>query len=308
MPDNWEYRSVLQYMQQKELSEHGSGVLAVVLASVLWSTGGLFIKLLPFTAFTILFYRSLCAALLFGLVYRRKILLVNRLSWLASVFYALLLVSFVTATKLTTAANAIFLQYTAPVYVLLAEPLLFGLRLQRINVFTIIACVAGMTLFFSDNLQGSGGWGNVIALTSGFFLAGLLLTQRLNDRSHYTAAIFWGNILVLLVGFPSFLNAPLPTMPEAGMLAFLGFVQIGLGYLLFTYGLKHTLAIESALIAMIEPVLNPVWVWLGYGEQPSAQAIAGGLIIIAALSARIIVTERANRKALRVVGNKTGAE
>lgn len=279
--------------------EHRRGMAAVVVASVLWSTGGLFIKLLPFSAFTILFYRSLCAALVFGAVYRDNVLKVNRLSWLASGFYALLLISFVSATKLTTAANAIFLQYTAPVYVLLAEPLLFRLKLQRVNVITIIACIAGMALFFSDNLQGGGGWGNVIALASGVFLAGLLLSQRLNHQSHYTAAIFWGNILVMIAGFGSFTASAMPTPNQAAMLAFLGFVQIGLGYLLFTYGLKHTLAIESALIAMIEPVLNPIWVWLGYGEQPSVQAICGGLIIITALSIRIVVTERANRKAFR---------
>ncbi|OWY24597.1 EamA family transporter [Sphingobacteriales bacterium UPWRP_1] len=279
--------------------EHRRGMAAVVVASVLWSTGGLFIKLLPFSAFTILFYRSFCAALVFGVVYRKEVLKVNRLSLLASGFYALLLISFVSATKMTTAANAIFLQYTAPVYVLLAEPWLFGLRLQRINIITIIICIAGMALFFSDNLQGGGGWGNIIALVSGVFLAGLLLAQRLNDRSHYTAAIFWGNILVMAAGFISFVQAPLPTLAQAGMLAFLGFVQIGLGYLLFTYGLKYTLAIESALIAMIEPVLNPIWVWIGYGEQPSGQALCGGLIIITALSIRIVITERANRKAFR---------
>lgn len=277
-------------LQQTEPKEHLKGIMAVVAASVVWSTGGLFIKLLPFNAMTILFYRSLLAAILFGVVYRREVLEVNRLSWAASGFYALLLISFVSAVKLTTAANAIFLQYTAPVYVLLLEPKLFGLKLQRINIFTIIACVLGMGLFFSDNLQGGGAWGNVIALASGVFLAGLLLTQRLNDRRHYIAAIFWGNILVALVGLPWFVAAPVPTPPQALMLLFLGFVQIGVGYLLFTYGLKRTLAIESALIAMIEPILTPVWVWLGYNEQPSAWAILGGGIIVVALSIRTIVT------------------
>ncbi len=283
-------------MEPLNVREHGKGIGAVVIASVSWSTGGLFVKLLPFNAMTILFYRSLFAGVLFAVVYRREILMVNKLSWIASGFYALLLISFVSATKLTTAANAIFLQYTAPIYVLLLEPRLFGLKMQRVNIVTIVACVVGMGLFFSDNLQGGGGLGNVIALCSGLFLAGLLLSQRMNDHKHYISAVFWGNVWIILLGFPFFMAAPIPKIVQNGMLLFLGFVQIGLGYLLFTYGLKRTLAIESALLAMIEPVLNPVWVWIGFGEQPSIQALVGGSIIITALVIRIIVIEFGNRR------------
>ncbi|QQS27636.1 MAG: EamA family transporter [Sphingobacteriales bacterium] len=280
-------------MEPLYLREHGRGIAAVVIASVVWSTGGLFVKLLPFNAMTILFYRSLFAGILFAAVYRREVLLVNKTAFIASGFYALLLICFVSATKLTTAANAIFLQYTAPVYVLLLEPRLFGLKLQKINVITIIACVAGMGLFFSDNLEGGGGWGNLIALLSGVFLAGLLLSQRMNDHRYYISAVFWGNVWIVLICFPFFAMSATPSTEQFGMLMFLGFVQIGVGYLLFTYGLKRTLAIESALLAMIEPVLNPVWVWIGHGEKPSLQALLGGAIIIIALSVRILVLELA---------------
>lgn len=275
-----------------DINEHRRGVTSIILAAVIWSTGGLFIKLLPFDALTILFYRSFCAALLFGLVYRKEILVVNRLSWAASAVYAGLLFCFVSATKLTTAANAIFLQYTAPIYVLLLEPYLFKIRLERINLLTIFFCIGGMALFFADNMQNDGMLGNGLALLSGIFLACFLLFQRLNDTKYYNSAIFWGNVGVIFIGLQAFLQAPIPTVPQAAMLGFLGFIQIGLGYLLFNYGLKRTLAIESALLAMIEPILTPLWVWLGYGEQPSVNALIGGTIIIVSLAVRTIVTNK----------------
>jgi DME family drug/metabolite transporter len=270
---------------------HWQGIAAIVVAATLWSTGGLFIKLLPFDAFTILFYRSACASLLFGLVYRQKAFIFNRRVALAAFFYMTLLVAFVSAVKLTTAANAIFLQYSAPIYVLIAEPLLFKTRLERINILTIAACLLGMALFFSGGLQSGAFQGDLIAAFSGIMLAGLLLAQRANNDQEQVSAIFWGNIAVAAVGFSAFMASPAPTPEQSLMLGFLGFVQIGLGYLLFTYGLRYTLAIESALLAMIEPILTPIWVWLGHGEQPSQNAIIGGLLIVLALAAKTIWTE-----------------
>ncbi len=273
-------------------ADRRAGLIAIIAAAVLWSTGGLFIKLLPFNALTILFYRSAFAAVLFAVLFRRVIFKVNALTLAISVMYAGLLWTFVTATKLTTAANAIFLQYTAPIYVLLLEPALFKTRLQRMDVFTILVCVGGMLLFFSADLEVGHMGGNWIALGSGVLLAGILLGQRFNAPERYETAIFWGNILVVMIGVPAWLESPSPTLPEWSMLLFLGFVQIGAGYALFNYGLKRVLAVESALLAMLEPILNPVWVFLGYGEKPGAWALAGGLIIVSMLAIRVIVANR----------------
>ncbi len=274
------------------ISPRRAGLLAIILGAILWSTGGLFIKLLPFNALTILFYRSAFAALLFAVLFRKSIFKVNLLTLFISVMYAGLLWSFVTSTKLTTAANAIFLQYTAPIYVLLLEPVLFKTGLRRIDIITILLSIGGMALFFYGDLEVGDMRGNWIALFSGVLLAGILLGQRFNSPERYETAIFWGNILVVLIGFPAWLDAPAPAPAEWGMLLFLGFVQIGMGYILFNYGLKRVLAVESALLAMLEPILNPVWVFIGYGERPGTFAIAGGLIIVAVLALRIIITER----------------
>ena len=264
-----------------------SGVIATILAAIIWSTGGLFIKLLPQSAYAILFYRSIYAAILFLVVFRTKVFQINRLTLVASFFYTVLLISFVLATKLTTAANAIFLQYTAPAMVLLLEPLFFKIKLLRINVMTVVISIIGMCLFFVDQFTGEFNWGVVSAVISGFALAGLVISQRLNYKASPESAIFVGNIWVvlnmLLIAQPD-LSA---TGTEHSMLLFLGFIQIGVGYILFTYGQKILSALESSLIALLEPILNPIWVVIGYGEYPSTYAIIGGAIIIAALLFRM---------------------
>lgn len=269
---------------------HRKGLLAVITAAVLWSTGGLFIKLLPFDALTILFYRSLFAGVLFALLFRRVLFKLNALTLAISLMYAGLLWTFVTSTKLTTAANAIFLQYTAPVYIMLLEPLLFKVRLRRIDLISLPVCLAGMLLFFADDLQAGDARGNWMALGSGALLAGIILGQRFNKPERYETAIFWGNVWVVLIGMPAWLQAPAPTPAQWGMLLFLGFVQIGLGYALFNYGLKRVSALESSLLAMLEPVLNPVWVVIGYGERPGAWALLGGGIVVAMLAIRTYVS------------------
>jgi drug/metabolite transporter (DMT)-like permease len=268
------------------------GILATVLAALFWSTAGLFIKLLSQDAFTILCYRSTYVALVFLLVYRREVFQFNWRTGLNALFYALLLISFVTSTKLTTAANSIFLQYTGVAYILLLEPLLTRESFQRVNILTALVCFLGMGLFFSEGLQGDDGWGIPIAAFSGLMFAGFFLGQRLNVARYHVAAIFWGNVAVALVGFPSFLASAPPSLTEHGMLLFLGVVQMGLGFILFTYGIRRISATEASLISMLEPLFNPIWVIIGYGELPALQAWLGGGIIISALVVRLLILRR----------------
>ena len=263
-------------------------ILMTIMAAILWSTGGLFIKLLPQDALTILFYRSLYAGLIFILIFGKKLFVFNKLSIISSLFYAPLLIAFVTSTKLTTAANAIFLQYTAPAFVLLLEPYFIRTKLKKINIFTVIVCFVGMALFFVEQLSTPDNWlGIWIALLSGVILTGLLITQKMNKAEFQPGAVFLGNIIVCIVTLPWFIDAPLPSLTENNYLMILGFGQLGLGFALFLYGQKHLPAIESSLIAMLEPILNPVWVYIGYGEYPGNWAVIGGLVIIAALVIRL---------------------
>lgn len=281
-------------MKSTRFTEHQLGLIAIVVAAIVWSTGGLFIKLLSQNAYTILCYRSGFAAIIFGVWYGKKVFRFSGRTLIVMLFYTALLTSFVVATKLTTAANAIFLQYTAPIYLILLEPLLFKFRQPKINLLTLFVCLLGMALFFLGDLHFDSLKGILIALSSGIFLAGLMLSQRHNHPERHEAALFWGNIMVFLLFLPAAVQAPLPAPVEWSMLAFLGLIQIGVGYMFFTYGLKRVYAIESSLLAMLEPVLNPIWVMIGYGEVPSLTAGIGGGIIIGMLVLRTIVTERAN--------------
>ncbi len=268
------------------LPAHRQGILAVAAGALLWSTSGVFIKLLPFDAFTILFYRSGLAALFYAVLFRRQLLEMNARAWVNSVVYCLVLLSFVSATKMTTAANAILLQYTAPVYVLLAEPMLFKTRLERVNVITILICLAGMVILVSGDLA-VGDWvGNLLALVSGITLAALILGQRRNAPEFQDRSIFWGNVFVALVGLPFALQAQTPTVEHWLMFGWLGFIQLGVGNLLFFYGLKRVLAVESALLGMMEPIFSPIWVLIFYGEKPSTGAVAGGILMMIALAGR----------------------
>ncbi|MBK9013944.1 MAG: EamA family transporter [Saprospiraceae bacterium] len=278
------------------IPKHLQGILAIVLAAILWSTGGVFVKLLPQNAYTILSYRSLMAASVFFLFFGKRLFKMNGRAWLNAVFYCLLVLSFVVSTKLTTAANAILLQYTGTIYVLLAEPYFFKVKMERVNVVTIVICAVGMIILVSGDLAAGNMLGNFIAFLSGFLMAALFIGQRLNAPEYQPGSIFWGNIMMGLIGLPWLLASPLPTLPEAAMLGFLGIFQLGLGFVLFTYGLKRVLAIEGALLAMLEPILNPVWVLIFYGEKPTLGAIVGGVIIIFALAARIVWLEKHKRK------------
>jgi drug/metabolite transporter, DME family len=279
------------------MKEHRKGLIAVLIAAVLWSTGGMFIKLVSWDALQLSGLRSLFAAFVFLAIYRKDIFDFNGFTLINALFYAAVLILFVMATKLTTAANAIFLQYTAPIYVLFLEPLLNKTPFQKINVYTIFFCFLGMILFFVGELQPGHMTGNIFALLSGVAFAAFLLGMRKNKPIYQANTIFYGNILIFLICLPFILQIETVTISDVWMTSFLGIFQIGLAYAIFSFGLQRVYAIEASLISMIEPVLNPVWVFLGYGEVPSFFAVIGGLVIISAISVRAFILESPSVKA-----------
>lgn len=275
----------------KKLQEHQAGVLAVFTAALMWSTGGLFVKLVTFNAMQISFFRCAVAALVFAALFRRKLLQVNTLTFLNAFFYASVLTSYVIALKLTTAANAIFLQSTAPIYVLIFEPLILKTSYNRINIITIIVCIIGMFFFFLGKISPEHFEGNLVALFSGIMFAALFLGLRKNDHKYQLSSIFYGNVIVALICIPFLTGIENVNFSNLWKVSFLGVFQIGLAYAVFSYGLKRVLAIEASIISLIEPVLNPVWVFIGYGELPSFMAIVGGIIILSAITLRTVIME-----------------
>ncbi len=224
----------------------------------------------------------------FLMVFRSEALKIDRRVFMISVCYAPLLICFVTATKMTTAANAIFLQYISPAIVLVLEPRILKTKMQHYNILTVILCMVGLSFFLLEQKSGHHWLGDGLALLSGFFSAGLILVLKFSTRSQQMSGILLGNVWVVLITIPWFIQSAGPTSNEYLMLAFLGFIQIGLGYLLFTYGQRRIPAIESSLIALLEPILNPVWVLIGYHEIPSFWSLVGGFIILSTLATRMI--------------------
>src|SRR5229473_4781767 len=275
-----------------------SPLLLVLGAAILWSTGGLFIKATSLSAFELSFGRSLLAAITIAIVTRREGFGLNRVSAITSILYAALLLLFVLATKLTTAANAIFLQYTAPVYVLILEPLFYKERFRRRDLITVAACVGGMTLFFVGKLRPEDVSGNFLALASGvcfalFFL--LLRHSKARDVNRASSAIY-GNLIVVLICAPAFFGAMQGgiSTEDYARVAYLGVVQIGFAYLLFTLAMARGVrSLDASIVGYIEPVLNPVWVFLFIGERPSGWAMIGGAIIITSVVTHMLIETKA---------------
>lgn len=281
-----------------------SPLLLVLGAAILWSTGGLFIKATHLSAIELSFGRSLLAAITIAIVTRREGFGLNRVSAITSILYAALLILFVAATKLTTAANAIFLQYTAPVYVLILEPLFYKEKFRLRDLITVVACMGGMSLFFVGKLRPEDVTGNLLALGSGvcfalFFL--LLRHSKARDVNRASSAIY-GNLIVVLICAPAFFGAARRGIgaEDFARISYLGIVQIGFAYLLFTLAMARGLrSLDASIVGYIEPVLNPVWVFLFIGEKPSGWAIIGGAIIIASVLVHMLVA--AKEKSTRVV-------
>jgi DME family drug/metabolite transporter len=268
-----------------------AAVLAVAGAALLWSSGGLFIKIAPMPALAVACGRSLIAAL-FYLAVLRPDLRAARFSTAAA--YAGCIVTFVTATRLTSAANAIFLQYTGPAYVLMLSPLLLDEPFRPLDAACVALSLAGMSLFFVGKVEAGQLLGNVLGAVSGvFFALAIVLLRRdaKGGRGDALPSIALGNLVAAAVTLPWAAKA-LPQMTSGrglAVLLYLGVVQLGLAYWLFAKGVRKVPAAEASLISMLEPVLNPVWVLIGAGERPGGWSIAGGAVVLASVVVRTLL-------------------
>lgn len=265
---------------------HRRAVLMLLVTALLWSLGGLLIKWVDWNPLAIAGMRSLIGAAIMVLVFRHELQFNGSFEQIgAAVAYAGTVVLFVVANKLTTAANAILLQYTAPVYVALFSPWFLGEPTRRNDWLSLAVIMLGMLLFFGDELSFQGYLGNGVALVSGFCFGWLTLFLRRHRDQSAIPALVLGNLLAALIGLP-FMFQSLPDVTGWVGLVLLGVVQLGLPYVMYAFALRHVRAVEGILIPMIEPVLNPVWVFLLLGETPGPLALLGGAIILGAVLVR----------------------
>lgn len=262
-------------------------ILFLIITALLWSSGGLLIKMVDWNPLAIAGTRSAIAAVVI-FAFRRKMNFNWGFAQLGGALcYAGTVILFVSATKLTTAANAILLQYTAPIYVALFSYWLLKERITRSDLLTIIAAIGGMTLFFLDDLSKGGFWGNIMAILSGIAFGGTALLLRKQKDHSPLESVFLGNILTCLIGLPFMVRSSPDATSWLG-LVLLGVFQLGCSYILYAEAIKHVTALEGILIPILEPVLNPVWVFLLIGEAPGKWATVGGIIVLVSVTLRCV--------------------
>jgi drug/metabolite transporter (DMT)-like permease len=248
-------------------------VLFLILSAVLWSTGGVMIKAISWQPISIMAGRSIFSSILFLIYLRRWPRHFTPWKITASIAHILTAFLFVTATKLTTAANAIFLQYTAPIYIVLLGMWFLRERPSRTDWASMGIIFAGMVLFFGDKLSMNGFYGNLLAVLSGVTMAVMNVSLRAQKDGTPADSIFVAHLFTAVVGFPFVLKETWT-------------------FIFFTSAIKHVPAIEATLISTLEPVLNPVWVFLFLGEEPGRLALLGGLIVLGGVALNAVGTTR----------------
>ena len=264
------------------------GVLAIASAALLWSGGGVGIRAVAAPPLAIACWRSAFAAAVLLLFFRPGRPRRDLAFVVAVVGYAACLTTFVTATKWTTAANAIFLQYSGVVWVAVLAPVVLGERFEVRDALAVAVALAGVALFFVGHYGGWGRAGDAMALLSGLFYAVIVLSLRREPGAAAEAAVTWGNVLTAVVLLPAAVQAGFPSANALAILAALGTLQIGLAYALFVHGVALVPATRASLVTMLEPIANPVWVFLALGEAPTGFALLGGAIVLGAIAWRTL--------------------
>ncbi len=271
-------------------------VIFLILAIFLFSTSGLMIKLSSWNTLALNGARSLIAAIVILIYLRRPNFTWSRAQVGGAIAYTLMVITFVQATRWTTAANAIFLQFTAPLWVALFGIWLLGERPKRIDWVTMIAIGIGMLLFFGGDLSSTGTWGNLLAIFSGMCTALLIISLRKQKDGSPTETALLGNLITAAIGLPFLIfGDQLVNVREISIILFLGIFQLGLPFIILALALKQLQALEVILIQTLEPILNPIWVFLFIGERPSPSALIGAAIVTTAVALRAIASSTANK-------------
>lgn len=273
---------------------HRRAVWLLVACVLLWSTSGVLIKQSSLSALAIVGGRSAIAAVVLWLFLRRP-----HFTWSApqvggAIAYFFMVVFFVQATVLTSAANAILLQYTAPIWVAIFSYWFLGERLLKIDYVAIAAILVGMLLFFGDALTPSGMLGNVLAVLAGVAMAWMTLFMRKQKDTSSLETVLLGNLLAAAVGLPFLFMSPVQSSDWV-IVGFLGVFQLGLPFLLYATAIRSLSAIEAILISCLEPILNPILVFIFVGETPGPMALLGGAIVLLAVLGRGVVGVRIAR-------------
>lgn len=286
---------------RKTIAVQTAGVAAMAGCAVLWSTSGLFIKLLDWQPFAIAGTRSAIASVVLWIVIGKPRFTFSFDQVVSALAYAATMTLFVIANKHTTAANAILLQYGAPVYVAVLGSMMLKEKPRIEHWLALLAILGGMILFFLDSLTRGNLLGDLVATLTGFTFALNIVMLRKQKDARPLDALLMGNILTALIGGAISLFLATPKLSAGSLLAIaeLGIVQIGIASILFAYGIKRITALESILTAVLEPLFSPLWVFLVVGEVPGRRAVMGGIVIIGAVVGSSLVSIRRNARLVK---------
>lgn len=273
-----------------------AGALAVVACAFCWSIAGLFIKLIDWNPFWIAGLRSLVAG-----VFLLAVVGTFRITWspaliAAAVANAVCMVLFVLANKMTTSANAILIQYWAPVATAFLGFFVLKEKVHGEQIAALVATLVGLVLLFIDKLGPGALWGNLAALASGLAFAFMILFTRMQKEGNPLQSLMLSHFLAASASLAVAVFQPWPVLGAGSVTAILvlGVVQMGFAAIFFSYGIKRISAVTASLLAVIEPVFNPVWVLLVLGETPSGWTLAGGALIVASVTAASLIGARRN--------------
>ena len=278
-----------------------AGILAMAGTAFLWSIAGLFIKVIDWNPIAIAGSRSLIASAVILLYLRHPKIHLSFAQVAAAVANAVTMLLFVSANKTTTATNAIVLQYFAPVSTVFISALLLKERARWEHVVALPVVAAGMILMFLDELGGGRLLGNILAFLSAITFSFYFVFMRMQKDGSPLESVLLSHWLTaaICILLSLFLPVPQVTLHSLGAIAVLGIVQIGLSAILLSIAIKRVSAVQANLIAVIEPVFNPVWVFLAIGEAPGTTALVGGCIILFAVTAASIISARRREETAR---------
>jgi drug/metabolite transporter (DMT)-like permease len=259
-----------------------NAVLYLIITAIIWSSGGVMIKWVEWNPMAVAGLRSLLAAVVMAIAFRGERISFSRPQWAGAVAYCATMILFVMATKLTTAANAILLQYTAPIYVALLGQWLLGEKVTRHDWLTVMLVFGGMFFFFLDKVTSGSVLGNCLAIVSGVCFALFIIFMRMQKNAAPYGTVLLGNLLTFLISLP-FLSNITMNFVNVGAILYLGLFQLGFAYVLYSQAIRQVNALKTILITSIEPILNPIWVFLLLGETPGRFALIGGLIVVSSI-------------------------
>lgn len=278
-------------METSSKNQRTKAIIYTIISAALLSSGGILLKFIDMHPMAIASSRGMIATLIVWIYLRKPNFTFSKAQVIGGISYSLMVTTFILANKLTTAANAIVLQYTAPIWVAILGAWILKEKIKIYDYFSIVFVSLGMVLFFLEDMGGGSLAGNTVAILSGVVLAASTIAMRLQKDGSPVETTLLGHMITIFIGLPFVFNANFTLQNIIGLIL-LGVFQIGISYILYALAIKHLNALESMLIMFLEPILNPIWVAIFYGEKPSLYSLIGGIIILITLAIRSILASK----------------